>query len=252
MFVNRTWPATAVLLLISVLQAHAQDRIISRRGADERITTGEIIGTTPDGSPRIRLADGSTTVVQISEVLSIDKAESPQIQQARKAFANRDFEAAIAAAQPITEQFPGLPLSWVVEAFGIVADSHLALNQLDQAAEWYDKISKAYSATQFALKADIGRAKIAKLSGDINQATQAVSPIIERAKQTLRPNPVESQVFADAFFLQGELLMLQEQYNEALASFLRIPALYPENPTLSAQALRRAEELTQKHKAIVN
>ncbi len=239
-------------LLLATQWLLSQDKIISRRGAEERITTGQILGTTADGAPRIRLADGNITVVQISEVVSIEKEESPEIRTAREAFAKGNYEEAIIAAQKIADQFPGLPVAWVVEAFGIVADSHLALKQIDRASEWYQKIRSAYSATQFAVKADIGSAKIAKLNGKMEDAEKALSEIIQRARSTLRPTPTESQVFADAFFLHGEILEQKEQFNEALASFLSIPALYPENPTLVNRALQRAEILSTRHKAVVN
>ena len=240
------------LCLISPLQLLSQDKIISLRGTEERVTEGLIIGTTPDGSPRIRTKDGVETTVRIGEVRSIIKDEPPEVVSAREAFLKGDYDKAIELAIPTAEQFSGLPVFWAVEAFGIIADSYLQKADRQNAANWYKRLSQAYGQTQFKSKGEIGLARIALLEGNTRAAEQTVLSLVEKAKSTLRPSQVESQVFADAFFVLAKIQEKNQSYAEAFASYLRIPALYPENPTLVRQATQAANLLKAEHKVYVD
>jgi uncharacterized protein HemY len=139
-----------------------------------------------------------------------------------------------------------------VESFGIVADSYLQTGDIANAKAWYQKISQAFGQTQFKTKGEIGLARISLLSGDSATAERTIQSLVDQAKATLKPSRIDSQVFADAFFLLAQIQEKNQMYSEALASYLRIPALYPENPTLVSKALESASRLKSERKVIIN
>ena len=239
-------------LLIATATLQAQDKIFSIRGNEERVTEGLIVGTTADGSPRIRTADGIETVVKVSEIRNIIKDEPPELQQARIAFFSEDYQKAIELAQPVAERYSGLPIGWAVEAFGILADSYLEKGDIQNAKNWYQRISQAYGQTPFRKKGDIGIARIAFLQGDSKTALTTIRSIVEQAKATLKPNRIDSIVFAEAFYLLAKMQEEDSKYADALESYLRIPALYPENPTLVKLANDAAARLQKEHNVNVN
>lgn len=236
------------LLIMGLIHAAgpccAQDKIVNDRG---ETIEGKIVKVTKDGTPVIRMATGVETAVPKASVRSIKMQPPAGMAEARKALAAGDYAKVLASIKAEAEQFAGLKDDdgWVVEALGMVGDAYLATGDKPASGAIFRKMQTDYANSPYAVKADVGLAKLYVGDKQLDKAEEMLKPILAKAVSSLAPADIDARVFADACLVMGQLAEARGQNQDALEYYLRVVTLYPVSPTVVALADARCKALRQ-------
>jgi hypothetical protein len=80
-------------------------------------------------------------------------------------------------------------------------------------------------------------------AGKIDEAFNAVQPILERADKDIAPSPIDGAIYASAFLVRGQVYESQKKPQKALEDYLTVKTMFYQNPTLVDQADQLAKSL---------
>ena len=170
----------------------------------------------------------------LTDLKSVSMATPPAVTAAEAP--NTDPNAAITALGPITKQYAGLSVPWVIDAMAQLADAYAKLNQTDKALAVYAQIGALYPGSPYVHVADAGKAQAALEAGKVDDAVKLLQPIIDQANKNLAPSQVEAATYAKAFLVYGKVLLAQKKPQDALEAFLTVKTMFYQSPALVTEA----------------
>ena len=241
-----------IFLLAAAAAAHAQSRIQlkdgrvidarqMRRERDTIIATVTIPPTQPGGTPTVGdvgFALDTIATLQFPKPSALDT--TPNLIAAGKA------EEALAQIQPVIKYYEGFrdaPGSWWVDAVPLQIQALLALRRDKEAGEEATKFSRLASDPENQKLTRIFTAVSLTRSGQHEGAIRLYADAVKATKRLdmlglIAVNRGDSLVVvADELKKKGELDKAAARYEEALLSYLRVPALYPSQKMYIPQAL---------------
>jgi tetratricopeptide (TPR) repeat protein len=222
---------------VLALPSRADDEIVLKNGST---ASGQITGVS-GGQVTINLASGKS-VVYLSDIQTVTMTPPAAFTELKEA----SPATVIATLEPLTKQYAGLPANWVLDAMGKLADAYDAEGQAQKSSAIYAQINQLYPNSPFQKMAVIGTAKIDIQQGKIDDALNAVKPLVDQANQNLAPSAPEGRLYAGAFLVYGQVLQAQKQYPQALEAYLTVETMFYQNPALVDQA----DQFVQKLRAL--
>lgn len=226
----------------------AQDKLIFK---DNHVQEGKVTGMTGN-SVMVNLTTASGAPGQIGFDLGllsrVDAAPPASFQAGNAAYAAGDWDKALAAFKPITDQFRGLPTEWARQAFAMLGDIYIEKNDMVRAESAYNDFHKLYPGGS-SLRFSLGQARIALARTNGPAARQQLDPIVNAAlKNPTEISRADGAVYGQAFFLLGQLQEKEGKPVDALDDYLRTVTLYYQDATTAARAQQRADALRTAHK----
>jgi tetratricopeptide (TPR) repeat protein len=229
----------ALALSLLVLRSSADDQINKKDGTT---ISGQILSVS-DGQVMVASHASNGSLVKIpyfiSDIKSITMAVPPTVTKAL----DTDPAGVIAALEPVVKQFAGLPVDWVVEAMGRLADAYAAQGQAAQAAAIYTEIDTLYPGSKYHAEAVAGKAQADFAAGKFDEALALVQPLVDQANQDIAPSPSGGALYARVFLVYGEVLEAQNKPQQALEAYLTVKTMFYQDPALMAQAEQHAQTL---------
>jgi tetratricopeptide (TPR) repeat protein len=226
----------AALFLIGKM-AWAEDTIFLK---NEQQQVGQVVGA--DGVKvilEIAVGSGKGRVpVPISNIQRIQMTIPTEVTSLNKA----DSSSVITILDPIVKKFKGLPADWVVDAMGTLADAYNATGKTTEAATYYSQIEQLFPGSKYVIKANVGKAKAALTSGNLDEAIKLLDPLIEAANKTAAPSAEEGRLYGEAFLVKGMVLEKKNDFEGALESYLTTVTSFYHH----ADVVNQAEELAKK------
>lgn len=215
----------------------AQDKVILKSGQEQ---TGVISGA--NGSNLIlEIAVGSgkgSVPIPIANIASIKMAVPSELSKINKS----DFNSVIATLDPLVKKFKGLPVDWLVDAMGTLAEAYVASGKAAEANDLYSQIEKLFPGSKYVIKANVGKAKTALNSGNIEETLRLLEPLIAEANKTAAPTMEEGRLYGEAFLTKGMALEKKGDLEGALESYLTTVTSFFHH----SDVVKQAEELAGK------
>jgi len=234
----------AALLLAA--RSNADDQIEKK---DHSIITGQITGSA-DGQVTIQshssTGGNATLSVYISDIQSITMAPPAAMTQIKGA----PPATVITTLEPLIKQYTGLPADWVLDAMVQLGDAYDASGQGEKADAVYDQINQQYPNSPYQMLATTGKARQSLTQGKIDEALEAIQPIITEANQNLAPSPSKGRIYADAFLVYGQALEAQKKMPAALEAYLTVVTMFYQNPALVEKARQFVKNLRDQNPGV--
>ena len=248
----RPVPVIAFYLGACVLAstAGAQDRLIF---VDKHVQEGKITGVSGN-SVMVNLTSAAGAPGQIGFDLGllsrVDAAPPAAFQRGNAAYAAGDWDKALSAIKPITEQFRGLPADWARQAFAMLGDIYIEKNDVVRAEAAYNDFRKLYPGGN-SLRFSVGQARVAIARANDAAARRQIDPIIAVAlRDPADVSRADGAAYGEAFFLLGQLQEKEGKLSDALEDYLRVVTLYYQDAATSARAQGRADALRAARKGL--
>lgn len=244
------------LLLIlggGVSRAGAQDQLVFK---DNHVQAGKVVGV-KDGAVLLTVTTPGRAPGQIAFNLGllnrVDAAPPPSYQAGMSAYQAGQWDKALAALQPLADQFRGLPTPWAQETAATLGDLYVEKNDLVRAEAAYANYRRFYPATAGnSLRFELGQARIAFARDRIAAARIALESITQGALK----NPVEASrndaaAYGQAFYVLGQIQERAGDFQGALEDYLRTTTLFYQDGATAARAQQDADRLRTAHKDLV-
>jgi tetratricopeptide (TPR) repeat protein len=222
-----------------------KDRVVFRDG---QVREGKVLGVS-GANLQIQI-DAGTIGLPLAAVAQITMQPPPGAAEAEKAFAAGNFPSALAAAKGVADRFAGLPTDWARRCALMVAECHIALDDLAKAETALADFQKRYPGQGSAM-ADFGAALIAFAKKDYAAAKEKLAPIAEQALKTFRPDEAAGRTYGRAFLTLGKIAEAEGDYPSALEHYLRTVTIFFQDPAALAQAKERADAVRKEHGTMV-
>lgn len=230
--------------------AWAQDRLTFK---DNHVQEGKVVGM--NGSTvLLSLSTASGAQGQIGfdlRLLSrVDAAPPPAFNPGMAAYAAGDWDKALAALKPITEQFRGLPTLWAQQAAATLGDLYVEKNDLAHAESAYNDFRKLYPTPGGnSLRFSLGQARIALARNNPAQARQQLEPLTRLAlKDPADASRTDAAAYGQAFYLLGQIQERDGNLPAALEAYLSTVTLFYQDGATTARAQKSADGLRAAHK----
>jgi tetratricopeptide (TPR) repeat protein len=223
----------------------ADDQITKNDGT---IISGRIVSVA-DGQAMIegRASNGGVAKfpITVTDIKSINMAVPADVAKAQApGVTPADV---ITALEPQIKQFAGLPAGWVVSAMEQLAEAYVAQGKGDRALATYNQIIQLYPGSIYENVAKAGIAEMSLKAGKIDEAFNAVKPIVEQANKDIAPSPTDGALYAKAFLVYGQALDAQKKPQQALEAFLTVKTMFYQNPALVDQADQLTRSLRERN-----
>jgi tetratricopeptide (TPR) repeat protein len=236
--VRHAWQARGCLLALAIpllaLRLVADDSITKTDGT---VITGKIQGVSGGQVKVESVRPNGGTVTQayyLTDIRLVTMATPPEVSKVQAP--NTDPNAVVAALEPITKQYAGLSVQWVIDAMAALGDAYTKLNQTDKALATYTQIGALYPGSPYVHVADASKAQVALDAGKVDDAMKLLQPIIDQADKNLAPSQVDAATYAKAFLVYGKVLVAQKKPQQALEAFLTVKTMFYQNPALVTEA----------------
>ena len=235
---------------MAALPAWAQDQLVFR---DNHVQAGKVVGM-KDGAVLLTVTAANGAPGQISFNLAllsrVDAAPPPSYAPAVAAYESGQWDKALAALQPLAEQFRGLPTSWAQQAAAALGDLYLEKKDLTRAEAAYNDYRRLYPATAGnTLRFELGQARIAFARDHLAAARIALESITSVAlKNPAEVSRADAAAYGQAFYVLGEIQERGGNFQEALADYLRTTTLFYQDPATTGRAQKEADKLRAAHK----
>jgi tetratricopeptide (TPR) repeat protein len=228
-------------LILSTVSSTAEDQITKKDGST---ITGQVLGVS-DGRVMVQSTTSRGGVAKglypLTDIKSVDMAVPAAVTAVQAP--GTTPAAVVASLEPAVKQFAGLPAIWVVGAMAQLAEAYAAENQPDRALAVYNQILQFYPGSAYETVAKAGMAGMDLKAGKIDEAFNAVQPILERADKDIAPSPIDGAIYASAFLVRGQVYESQKKPQKALEDYLTVKTMFYQNPTLVDQADQLAKSL---------
>ncbi len=242
------WLALGFGLSFLVSGAAAQDKLFFK---DNHVQEGRVTGMTGN-SVMLNLSTASGAPGQIGFDLNllsrVEVAPPPSFQTGNAAYAVGDWDKALAAFKPITEQFRALPTDWVRQSFAVLGDIYIEKNDVVRAESAYNDFRKLYPGGN-SLRFNLGQARIAVARANLVAARAQLEPVIAAAlKNPAEVSRTDGAAYGQAFYLLGQMQEKEGNPADALQDFLRTVTLFYQDAPTVTRAQQRADALRANHK----
>jgi hypothetical protein len=163
-------------------------------------------------------------------------------------------------SKPVAEQisildgwlarYNGLPAAWVAEANVRMGAAKLEVGDIDAAQKVFDAMKQIYTAPATQELAQIGLAQVAQARGKTDDALRMVAPTVQRSVKVALAGREEGDLFANAFWVQGQAYEKSGKTVEAFESYLAIVSAFYQNPRLLAMAEAKVAEMRKANPKI--
>lgn len=243
-------PLPAALLSLTMLagiflaSGVAADKVMKKNG---QTLEGQVLGTKA-GSLQFKMGGGSTSI-PLKDVKQLSMQDPPEFTAAAAQLSRGDAKGALAALEKINQNYSGLPAAWAERAAVMLGDAKLAVGDTAGAKAAYDQFVKTYPGS--VALANLGMARLAVESGDIDGATAILAPLTAKASETALPAAADGAALSQAFFLLGRIDEAREDKAGALENYLKASALFPFDQNAVAEAKKRAEALRAENPGLI-
>ncbi len=231
----------------------AQDRLVFKDG---HVQDGKIVGMSgPTVLMTVTTASGAPGQISFNMGLlnRVDAAPPPAYNAGVAAYGVGDWDKALAALKPVTDQFRGLPTTWAQQAAGMLGDIYVEKNDLPRAEAAYGDYRKLYPATSGnSVRSNLGQARIAFARNNVSETKRALEPITTAAlKNPADASRSDAAAYGQAFYLRGLIREKDGDAPGALEDYLRTVTLFYQDAATTARARKAADALRAAHKDLV-
>ena len=228
--------------------ARAQDRLFFK---DNHVQEGRVTGMNGN-SVIINLNAASGAPGQIGFDLSlltrVEAAPPASLPAGEAAYADGEWDKALAIFKPIADQFRGLPTDWARHAAAVLGDIYVEKHDLVRAESAYNDYRKLYPGAN-PLPFNLGQARIALARNNPAAARQQLDPITRSAlKNPAEVSRADGAAYGQAFFLLGQLQEKEGNAPAALEDYLRTVTLFYQDRAAATRAQHGADTLRAAHK----
>jgi len=234
-----------IVLLLSCSSLRALDTLILTNNQHQE---GEILGV---ANNQIKMKRGPVqTTLPLAQVKSVIKDAPPEIATAKDEMLAGNAEKALKLIKPVAENFRGLPIAWARQASIMLGNLYLATDKLSDAEAAFTAFQKAYPDSKSLT--DLGTAQIAIAKKDFPQAKTLLEPMINKGHALkYADSDQEGATLGRAFYLMGEILEEEGNFQDALSSYLMTVTIYYQDSEATAKAEAKADHLRKEKKVIV-
>ncbi len=223
--------------------AVAQDVLVLESGLRKE---GEVLGVS-DG--KVTLKSGPVqTAIPLDQVESVIKQAPPALAQAQATKASGNAAGALIEVRPIVAKFSGLPVPWVGQAYALLGDSLLELDQVAEAERIFAQFTELYPEAGDLSAVSIARLDVAK--DDFAAAKTKLEPIIAEASQVKSAESAKSSTYGRAFLLMGQVRESEGDLQQALEDYLMTVTVFYADAAAVADAMARADVLANEKNVI--
>lgn len=251
--VHRRCLPLLLTLCAGVLSVRAQDQLVFK---DNHVQAGKVVGvkddavflsvTTPGGTP-------GQISFNLGLLSRVDAAPPPAYQAGMTAYEAGQWDKALAALQPLTDQFRGLPTAWAQQAAGTLGDLYIEKNDLVRAEAAYASYRRFYPATAGnSWRFGLGQARLALARNHLAEARVALEGITQGAlKNPAEASRADAAAYGQAFYLLGQIHETAGDFQAALEDDLRTTTLFYQDNAITVRAQKDADDLRAAHKDLV-
>ncbi len=220
----------------------SEDVLIQKDGTRQ---SGRILSSDAD-KVTIEVTMGTSKAVLPIPMSKIDKIEMPAPPELT-GLKPGDPALVISTLEPLLKKYRAMPVPWVVDMMGKVADAYNAQGKPTEANAIYSEIEKLYPGSQYLIKANVGKAKTALQTGNADLALQLLEPLIVAANKTVSPTREDGRLYGEAFLVRGEALEKKADLQGALEAYLITVTSFYHHPEVVKQAEDQAGRLRQQN-----
>lgn len=217
--------------------AVAQDVLVLKTGLRRE---GEIVGVS-DGKVTLKVGPVQSAI-PLDQVDSAIKQAPPELAKAQATKAAGNAAGALIEVRPVVEKFSGLPVPWVGQAYALLGDSLLELNQVAEAERIFGRFTELYPEAGDLSAVSIARLDVAK--DDFAAAKSKLEPIVEEAATVKSAESAKSATYGRAFLLMGQVRESEGDLPRALEDYLMTVTVFYADAAAVADAQARADALT--------
>lgn len=229
----------------------AQDRVYFK---DNRVQEGRVTGMSANTVLMTISAGAGTGQIgfDLGLIARVDAAAPAAFATGYAAFQAGEWDKALAALKPISEQFHGLPTDWARQALSAMGDAYLEKGDLVRAEAAYNDFRKFYPlGAGNGLRGNVAQARLAFAKKDAPGAKRRLEPIAQAALKTpTQISSVDSAAYGQAFYLMGQLEEKDGAYQAALQDYLRTVTVFYQDRNAAAGAQKNADALRAAHKEL--
>ena len=226
----------AAALCVVPVGAWSQDTVVQKDGGRRE---GEVTGVR-GGSVRIKIGPAETGV-PLDKVASVEKEAPPAFEKATEDWSAGNAAAALAALEPLAENFKGLPTPWAQRSLSMLAEIYLAEGKTAEADAVLKDFRTFYPGAASSLDLLLGQLALSRQ--DISSARQKIEPLAAAARQSKLPAGSEPTVQSQALFLMGRIEEASGDKPRALENYLLVTNIFNDDPKSTASAAERASAL---------
>ncbi len=235
-----------IIASLSLGMVFAEDTIFLK---SDKKQVGTIVGA--DGSNvivEIVVGSGKGRVpIPISTIQKIEMTVPSEISTLNRS----DFSSVVTVLEPLVKKFKGLPADWVIDAMGTLADAYTATGKIAESTALYAQIEQLFPGSKYLIKANVGKAKGALASDNLDEALKLLEPLIESANKTAAPSAEEGRLYGEAFLVKGMILEKKKDLEGALESYLTTVTSFYQNVDIVGKAEEQAKKLRNQNPQLV-
>ena len=235
-----------VLVLLSVGLLWGEDTVYLKAGDPQK---GQIIGA--DGVNlllEITIGSGKGKVpIPLANIQKVEMAVPTEL----RSLAKSDPAAIITALEPLVKKFKGVPVDWIVDAMGTLADAYTSTGKMEESKALYAQVEQLFPGSKYLIKANVGKAKGLFAAGNLDEALKQLEPLIELADKTAAPTSEEGRLYGEAFLVKGRILEKKNDLEGALESYLTTITSFYQNVDVVSQAEEQAKKLRSQNPQLV-
>lgn len=235
--------STALLIAVAVLIANtpvrAQDKIVlgsrTLEGKVEKIADGKVHF----------ISDGAAAATPFPEtsVKEIIWGDRKEYKDGISAMAEGDYDKAASLLKPLVDNLLGADVPWVAEAAGAYAEVLAETGKIYDSEQICKEIVEKYVGKPYALKGELGLARIDLAQKRYDVAIQKLAEIEKKTPKMIVPDERTMSILSTLYFAKGEALAATGKNSEALHSYLLVSTIYYKPAKRAKEAQDRADEL---------
>lgn len=223
--------------------AVAQDVLVLKSGLRRE---GEVLGVS-NGMVTLKVGPAQSGI-PLDQIDSAIVAAPPELAAAQQTKAEGNNARALIEVRPIVEKYSGLPVPWVGQAYALLGDSLLELDQVEEAQKIFERFTELYPEAGDLSAVSIARLDVAK--DDFASAKSRLEPIIAEASQIKSAESAKSSTYGRAYLLMGRVNESEGNLPEALKNYLMTVTVFYADAAAVAEAQERATTLVDEKNVI--
>ncbi len=239
--------SVGALIFLSMLCAGslacAQDVLVLKTGLRRE---GEIVGVA-DGKVTLKVGPVQSAI-PLDQVESAIKQAPPELAKAQATKASGNAAGALIEVRPVVANFSGLPVPWVGQAYALLGDSLLELDQMAEAERIFAQFTELYPEAGDLSAVSIARLDVAR--DDFAAAKTKLEPIVAEAATVKSAESAESSTYGRAYLLMGQVRESEGDLENALQDYLMTVTVFYADAAAVADASARADALANQKNVI--
>ncbi|NJL19396.1 MAG: site-specific recombinase [Bdellovibrionaceae bacterium] len=225
---------------LSPERGQAEDRIELNK---DNPVVGEIISFKND-LITVKTARGVYPVA-MAGVKSVAMDPRPELEQAVQAMDKEDFARVVELLAPVRENFLGLPVPWVAEAAGYLADALAAQGKTFESEALGKEILRLYPDSVFRFKGVLAQVRTALAEKKNDEALRLLEEVRAAIPPEAVPDAQKMQILGDMHLLLAEMALQKGDKQQALEHYLLVHTVYHKPERRAERALAEADKIRQ-------